>query len=144
MEKIFAETIKTAKRTRTIEPRSIKQTIVDTTVMEKNICYPTDGKLYHRMRKKLVSMAKIHGIELRQSYTRKSKRALLQANRYFHARQMRRGSKQIKKIKIWLGRVVRDIQRKIEGSQEHQFLFNTNLELARKLLAQEKKSSNMR
>lgn len=107
MEKIFAETIQTAKRTQTIKPTSLKQTIVDTTVMEKNICYPTDGKLYHKMREKLVQMAKTHDIELRQSYTRKSKKALVQASRYFHARQIRRGMKQVKKIKTWLGRIAR-------------------------------------
>lgn len=54
LEKIFAETIQTAKRTQTVKPASLKQAIADTTVMEKNICYPTDGKLYHKMREKLA------------------------------------------------------------------------------------------
>lgn len=55
---------------------------------------------------------------------------------------MRRGKKQVKKIKTWLGRVVRDIQRKIENNREHKFYFQTILELAKRVLIQEKTSSN--
>lgn len=142
LEKIFTETIQTARQTQTIQTKSLKQVIVDTTVMEKNICYPTDGKLCHRMRKKLVEMAKTHEITLRQTYTRKSKKALFQASRYFHARQMRRGRKQVKKLKTYLGRVVRDIQRKIADNREYKLYFQNNLKLAKKILTQERTSPN--
>jgi IS5 family transposase len=41
--------------------------IVDTTVMPKNVMFPTDAKLMNRAREKLVKLAKHHGIALRQA-----------------------------------------------------------------------------
>ena len=140
LEKILSETINTAKRTQTIQTRSLQQVIVDTTVMEKNITYPTDSKLYHCARKNLVCLAKRHEIPLRQAYTHNSKKALFQASRYIHARQMKRARKQIRKLKTYLGRTVRDIKRKIKGDKELEFYFAVELEVAEKILAQERKS----
>lgn len=109
LEKILAETIKAARKTQTISKNSAQQVTVDTTVMEKNITYPTDAKLFHSARKNLVHLCKKLNITLRQSYTRNSKKALFQASRYIHARQMNRARKCIKKLKTYLGRTVRDI-----------------------------------
>jgi transposase, IS5 family len=86
---------------------------VDTTVQPKAIAYPLDSRLYHRGREILVRLAARHGIELRQSYQRLGKRALRLANRYAHARQMRRARREIKRVKTFLGRVSRDISRKL-------------------------------
>lgn len=141
LEKILSETIKTAQKTKTIQAKSLQQVIVDSTVMEKNIAYPTDSKLYHRARKHLVKLAKRHEIKLRQSYTRNSKKALFLASSYIHARQMKRARKQIKKLKTYLGRTVRDIYRNIEKNKELEFYFSEKLKIAEQLLAQEKKSS---
>ncbi|EMO89801.1 hypothetical protein LEP1GSC024_2144 [Leptospira noguchii str. 2001034031] len=44
---------------------------VDTTVQEKAITFPTDAKLYHKMRQVLVKEASKENIQLRQSYKRK-------------------------------------------------------------------------
>jgi transposase, IS5 family len=41
---------------------------VDTTVQPKAITFPTDGKLMHAAIKRLVRLAKKHGVRLRQSY----------------------------------------------------------------------------
>jgi IS5 family transposase len=142
LEKILSETVKTAKRTRTVQSRSLEQVIVDTTVMEKNISYPTDSKLYHKAREDLVRLSKKHGVVLRQSYTRNSKKALFQAGRYIHARQMRRARKQIKKLKTYLGRTIRDVRRKIEGEKELEFYFHEHLAVAESILSQEKNTPN--
>ena len=48
----------------------LKRVNVGTTVMENNISYPTDGKLYYRGIEKLVHLARAYGIVLRQSYLR--------------------------------------------------------------------------
>ena len=45
-------------------PTSLKRVVVDTTVQEKNIAFPTDSKLYNQMRLKLVSMARELNITL--------------------------------------------------------------------------------
>ncbi len=55
-------------KTKAITPRSIESVNVDTTVQEKAVAYPTDARLYHSMRGKLVKLAKRWGIDLRQSY----------------------------------------------------------------------------
>lgn len=51
--------------------------IVDTTVQPKAITFPTDAKLTHRAREKLVGLAKKLGVTLRQSYVRVGKAALI-------------------------------------------------------------------
>lgn len=51
--------------------------IVDTTVQPKAITFPTDAKLLHRAREKLVGLAQKLGVTLRQSYVRVGKVALI-------------------------------------------------------------------
>jgi len=89
---------------------------VDTTVQEKAIAYPTDARLYEKARRRLVKEAKQEAIELRQSYARLGPRALRMQGQYGHARQVKRAKKETKKLKVMLGRVIRDIRRKAEGS----------------------------
>ncbi len=79
------------------------------------MAFPTDSKLLNRSRVRLVKLCHKHGVVLRQSYARKGPEALLRANRYGHARQMKRMGGQVKKLKTYLGRVVRDTERKIVG-----------------------------
>ena len=73
MEKLLEETISTGLDIGAIKKSSINKLNVDTTVQEKAVSFPTDAKLYHRMREKLVALSKEHGVELRQSYKYKSK-----------------------------------------------------------------------
>jgi IS5 family transposase len=60
--------------------------IVDTTVQPKNVTFPTDAKLLNRARENLVRLSKLHGLALRQSYARVGKLALIQHQRYAHAK----------------------------------------------------------
>lgn len=142
MEKLLEVTIKTGLASGVLKRCSLRKINVDTTVQEKAIQYPTDARLYHKMRELLVNKAKDAGIELRQSYSRKSKRALLMQSRYSHARQMRRARKEQKKLKTYLGRVTRDIERKISADELLISSFSDSLGKARKLLEQAKHSKN--
>ena len=81
MEMILAETVQVALATETVAQKDLERVIVDTTVMEKNITFPTDARLLHRARAKLVRAAHAQGITLRQTYVRKGKQALHQAGR---------------------------------------------------------------
>jgi IS5 family transposase len=86
---------------------------VDTTVQEKNITYPTDDKLYKKIIKKCWKIADKEAIDLRQSYTRVTKR-LSNQQRFKHSRQGAKAARKAsKKIKIIAGRLVRDIARKL-------------------------------
>jgi IS5 family transposase len=89
--------------------------IVDTTVQPKNIMFPTDAKLLHRARERLVALAQKVGLDLRQSYTRVGKFALIRHQRYAHAKQFKRANKALRTLKTYLGRTIRDITRQIAG-----------------------------
>jgi len=115
MEKLLQETIEAAKRKKMITASEVKRVNVDTTVQEKAVAYPTDARLYYKMLRTLVRVAKEAGIELRQSYRRVSKKALAKQGRYAHARQQKRAQKETKTLKTYLGRVIRDIERKYKG-----------------------------
>jgi IS5 family transposase len=62
-------------------------------VQPKNVTFPTDAKLVNRAREKLVTLAKKLGVELRQSYARVGKFALVKHQRYAHARQFDRAGR---------------------------------------------------
>src|SRR5262245_48332883 len=118
IEKLLSHTIDTAKREAMLPEKLLKKVNVDTTVQEKSITFPTDTKLCHRMRIKLVYAAKNKGLKLRQTYVRVGKRACIMQSRYAHAAQMKRARKEFKKVKSYLGRVTRDIIRQVDLSKE--------------------------
>lgn len=135
MEKLLKETVETAKRRKLITEGEVRRVNVDTTVQEKAIAYPTDARLYYKMLHRLVVMAKEAGIRLRQSYQRVSKKALARQGRYAHATQMKRASKETKKLKTYLGRVLREIERKcVQGNEKVRGL----LALAKRLYRQKR------
>ena len=53
----MAESIATGLKTKTIKPASLNKVNVDTTVQEKAVTFPTDARLYYKMREKLVRLA---------------------------------------------------------------------------------------
>lgn len=114
MEKLLSITVFVAIKSGVIKENDCKRVIVDTTVMPKNIEYPTDSKLMEKARKKLVSLAAKSGVELRQNYNQISKKLLRQIGSYLHAKQMKRAKKAMKKFKTITGRVLRDCKRKIQ------------------------------
>ena len=112
---LLQESLSVAHRTGAIESKDLERVVVDTTVQEKAIAHPTDARLTHRAIKKLVEMAKREGVELRQSYLRVAKRAAIMVGRYTHAHQFKRARRQLKFLRTRLGRIIRDVRRKIEG-----------------------------
>ena len=91
---------------------------VDTTVHEKAIAFPTDARLYHKMRVILVREAHKRDIHLRQSFKKVGKKAFIMQGRYASAKQMKRAAKQTRKLKTYLGRLTRDIQRKMPAMDD--------------------------
>jgi transposase, IS5 family len=79
---------------------------------------------------KLVRLAKKNGVALRQSYERVGKRALIAHQRYAHAKQFKRANRALKSLRTYLGRVIRDIWRKIAGEEGQQAVFAQLLSLA--------------
>lgn len=142
LETLLSETVRAGLKTKVLKRASLQRLNVDTTVQEKAISFPTDARLYHRMREQLVNKAKVHGIELRQSFSRLSKNALFMQGRYRHARQGKRANKQVRKLKTYLGRVLRDIERKVSGNPELQDSFAPLFGNAHRLLQQKRDDKN--
>ncbi len=111
-EELLKETIGAGLRVKAIKTSQLKRINVDTTVQEKDIRFPTDARLYDRARQRLVDTAKAQDIELRQNYNRVARNLVCQQSRYAHARQMKRARACTRKLKTYLGRVIRDIERK--------------------------------
>ena len=119
LEKLLETTIRTALELKALRPQELQKVNVDTTVQEKAIAFPTDARLYHKMRVALVRRARSLGLTLRQNYRFKGKKLLAKQGRYTHARQMKRAAKMTRQLKTILGRVLRDIQRKAAKLQGH-------------------------
>ena len=114
-EWLLTKTIEAGRTSGAVDDKSLERVSVDTTVMEKNIAYPRDARLYERARQKLVALAGEAGVDLRQSYARLGPRVAWQVGRYAHARQFKRMRNALRKLKGYTGRVMRDLRRHLSG-----------------------------
>jgi transposase, IS5 family len=117
-EFILGLTLSAGLATRTVAKSSLAVVNVDTTVQDKAVTFPTDARLLHKARMALVRLAQRQGIALRQSYERIGKAAFVRSQRYAHARQMNRAAAQTRKLRTYLGRVIRDIGRKMAVGEQ--------------------------
>jgi len=142
LEKILSLTVAVAVKSEAVKVKDLKKVIVDTTVMPKNIEFPTDSQLYNKARERLVKLAAKNGIALRQNYNLTAKTLLRKISGYLHAKQMKRARKAIKHLKTIVGRVVRDVERKIGSSENLAEIFTPILNQSKQLLLQERTSKN--
>src|SRR3954471_3188773 len=110
---LIQESLSVARKTGAIGPKDLERVAVDTTVQPMAVAHPTDARLMHRAITKLVGFAKHNRVPLRQSYLRLAKRAAIMVGRYTHAHQFKRARRQLKFLRTRLGRIIRDIRRKI-------------------------------
>jgi transposase, IS5 family len=139
LQVLLQESLSVAVRTKAIKPSEFSRVIVDTTVQPKNVMFPTDAKLLNRAREKLVRLAQLTGVGLRQSYARVGKFALIKHQRYAHAKQFKRARRALKTLRTYLGRVMRDISRKIAGDAALEGRFSKLLLLARRVHEQQQR-----
>jgi len=134
---LLQESLSVAHKTGALSTKDLERVAVDTTVQPKAVAHPTDARLMHRALEKLVALAKREGVVLRQSYLRVAKRAAIMVGRYSHAHQFKRASRALKFLRTRLGRVIRDVGRRIEGDAELQARFAPLLDLAIKVRHQD-------
>src|SRR5256884_3577551 len=139
LQALLQESLSVATKTEAIKPADLNRIIVDTTVQPKNVMFPTDARLLNRAREILVRRAKRHGLALRQSYARVGKFALIKHQRYAHAKQFKRARRALKTLRTYLGRVMRDIRRKIAGDAALEGRFSKLLLLARRVHEQQQR-----
>ena len=118
LKALLQESLAVATRTDAMRPSDLARVVIDTTVQPKAVMFPTDAKLLNRARERLVRLAQKLGVRLRQSYRRVGKLALIKHQRYAHAHQFKRANRSLRKLKTYLGRVIRDIERRIVGNED--------------------------
>jgi transposase, IS5 family len=125
--------------------KKAKEVMVDTTVQEKNITFPTDGKLYKKVIKKCNALAKHCGIKLRQSYrfvVQRLEYAQRYAQRYAHLpRHAKKAKRALKKFRTIAGRQVRDLHRQLIqlGKEE---LYAPMLQIMARIVRQQRGDKN--
>jgi IS5 family transposase len=139
LELLLAESLRVAHQSGALRTRDLKRVTVDTTVQPKNISFPTDAKLLHAAIRGLNRMACKHGVRLRQSYVRVAKRAAMMAGRYAHAKQFNRHRRELRILRTRLGRLIRDIRRKIAGRQDIEAAFEAPLSRAGQIRSQQQR-----
>jgi len=136
VERLLKASIDAGLRTKAVTPKQMQVVVVDTTVQPKAIEHPTDARLYRKVLHALLRVAAKTGTKLRQSHRDLAQLAFLKHGRHMKAKQFNRAATQRKKLKIYAGRVQRDLERKLtdEAFEEHK----STMILAELVLTQEK------
>ncbi len=134
---LLQESLSVAYNTGAIASKDLERVAVDTTVQPKAIAHPTDARLMHKALVKLVALAKRTDVPLRQSYLRVAKRAAIMVGRYNHAHQFKRARRALKFLRTRLGRLIRDLERKLANDATLKERFAPLLSLARKVRLQD-------
>lgn len=143
VEELLATTIAAAMEMKAVTAAEFERVIVDTTVQEKAVAYPTDSRLLEVARARLVQLAQRAGLALKQTYEREGKRLRRRAGGYAHAKQFKRLRRVLKRQRTVLGRLLRDIERKLAGApDERQTQLRVWLERAWRICRQRPKDKN--
>lgn len=112
------------------------EVVVDTTVQEKNITFPTDVKLHKKIIDQCGKIAHIEGIEQRQSYVRVVKKLVMAQRFRNHPKNKKKAYSAARKLKTIAGRQLRELERKSSGEQKKKY--ENTLEIFNKILSQKK------
>ena len=93
-----------------------KEVLIDTTVQEKNITYPTDVKLQKKIIEKCRKIAKKEGIRLRQTYNRELKQLMIDQRFHDHPKRKKKAKAAARRIKVIASKVYRDLYRKLDDN----------------------------
>ena len=114
--------------------------LVDTTVQEKAITYPTDSKLAIKIINRLNKLAKAESIQQRRTFVKEVKGLRLTCRHFRHVKRRSKAKKALKRLRTIAGILLRELQRKLpkvvlEREAEHFALYE-------KVLAQQPKDKN--
>jgi IS5 family transposase len=142
VEQLLKTTIEASVSMGAVKKADLARVIVDTTVQEKAIAYPSDSRLLEVARAKMVRLAKRAGIALKLTHEREAITLHRKAGGYAHARQFKRLKKVLKRQRTILGIVLRDVQRKMSGiSQEARQRLEHWMALAERIRTQRAKDT---
>lgn len=122
------------------EAKNEKEVQIDTTVMEKNITFPTDAKLAKKVIDNCTKIAEFEGIKQRQTYKRVAKQHLRDAYFGHHPKRKKKATMARKKLRTIGNRVVRELERKLPEESLKQY--ESEFINYKKALSQERNSKN--
>lgn len=145
-QQILVETIHLGLSEEVISPKELSEVISDTTVQEKNITFPTDGKLLCKALEQVVDLGIACGVTFRQTYKRIAPKLKNRIAKLMHSRKLAQANREIKHLRVLLGRVIRDSERQIDtfNNPEQKLLqqFKDKIVVAKKILNQKRDSKN--
>jgi transposase, IS5 family len=142
LEVLLAETLAAATRAKAVDPSQMQRVTVDTTAQTKAVAHPTDSHLLLRAIEWLNKLARKQGVNLRQSYLRLATRARREVGRLFHGGGHKQAMRYLRKMRTWTGRLVRDIERKIDGRPDLEHACAPRLDRVKQFLAQKPDDKN--
>ncbi|MBR4423908.1 MAG: IS5 family transposase, partial [Mailhella sp.] len=114
-----------------------KEIVIDTTVQEKNVTFPTDDKLRLKVIRRCWKLSSKEGIRLRRSYRRELKK-LLRIIRFSRSARDKGNVKAAKRrLKTIANALLRDVTRKLP--EERRNILLEELETYRKVVNQQRK-----
>ena len=114
-----------------------KEVLVDTTVQEKNITFPTDTKLAKKIIDKCIKKAKSDGVQLRRTYKKELKQLMKDQYNSTHPKRRAKARKAHKRIKTIAKILVRELRRKLKKG-----VYDEKLNLFEKVLNQKRSDKN--
>jgi len=114
--------------------------LVDTTVQEKAITYPTDSKLLIKIINRLNKLAKEQGIQQRRTFVKEVKSLRLACRHFRHVKRRSKATKALKRLRTIAGILMRELTRKLRSSVlvEHAERFD----LYQRVIDQRRKDKN--
>lgn len=117
-----------------------KEVLLDTTVQEKNITYPTDVKLQKKIIEKCRKIAKGEGVQLRQVYRKELKQLMIDQRFHDHPKRKKKARAAARRIKVIAGKIYRDLNRKL--GEEKRVLYQEFFDIFEKILNQQRTSKD--
>jgi len=118
------------------------QVIVDSTVQESNMTFPTDGKLAIKIILKLLKIAKNENIKLRRSFIKEIKTLRIQLRFFRHPKKLKKALGAMKRLRQIAMIILRDIDRKFGENLELHNKYAQSFYLFNRVLKQEKNTPN--
>jgi len=118
------------------------QVIVDSTVQESNMTFPTDGKLAIKIIIHLIRIAKKENIKLRRSFKKEVKELRILLRFFRHPRKLKKAMGAMKRLREIAKITLRDIDRKFEDNMELHLKYAESFYLYMRVLSQEKNTPN--
>lgn len=117
-----------------------KEVVIDSTVQEKNVTWPTDTKLYRKIIGRCWKLADTQGVRLRRRYSKEVRSSLMAQRWHKDPRKRKAARKGQRKLRTIAGRLMRDLERKL--SAEVLQTQQENFALYRRVLAQKPGDKN--